>query len=294
MPEKRVAYLTMQDEVDYVTDYHLSYAPMQSLGWEVETVAWRADHDWNQFDAVYICSPWDYPQYIDEFRSVLQRIDSSRAVLLNDKAIVDWNLEKTYLRDVAARGDKIVPSSWYESFDPAAVRGFFAEHACDTVVIKPTIGANAQDAFVLNDPVDDALVAKLARVFKTKRFFVQPFIDNIQAEGEYSLFFFNGDYSHAILKTPKAGDFRVQEEHGAEIRACSPPGALLPVAHDVFSHIDPLPVYGRGDWVRGPDGRFLLMELELIEPSLYLRTDSDAATRFAVAFDQRFQELTGK
>ena len=284
----------MQDEGDYVTDYHLSFAPMRSLGWRVETVAWRSNPDWNQFAAVYICAPWDYPQHCDEFRAVLERIDASAAILFNDKSTVEWNLEKTYLRDVAAGGGDIVPSSWYEFFDAAAVPGFFTAHACDTVVIKPTIGANAQDTFVLNNPVDDALVEHLARVFKSQRFFVQPFIDNIQTEGEYSLFFFNGEYSHAILKTPEAGDFRVQEEHGAAINACTPPETLLRIANEVFARIQPLPLYGRGDWVRGSDGRFLLMELELIEPSLYLRTDRDAATRFAVAFDQRFKELAGK
>lgn len=284
----------MQDPGDYVTDYHLSFAPMHSLGWDVEAVAWRSNPDWNRYDAVYICSPWDYPDHSDEFRTVLQRIDASSAALFNDKSIVDWNLEKTYLRDVAARGGNIVPSSWYESFDPADVPGFFTEHASETVVIKPVIGANAQDTYVLRRPVDDVLVARLEKVFATKRFLVQPFIENIRSEGEFSLFFFNGEYSHAILKTPNAGDFRVQEEHGADIQPCAPHGTLLQVAHDVFSQIDPVPVYGRGDWVRGADGRFMLMELELIEPSLYLRTDRNAASRFAVAFDQRFQEFAGK
>lgn len=294
MRGKKVAYLTLQDESEFVTDYHLSFAPMRSLGWSVETVAWRSNPDWNRFDAVYLCAPWDYPQHSDEFRAVVERIDASSAILFNDKSIVDWNLEKTYLRDVAARGSDIVPSSWYESFDATAVPGFFTEHACTTVVIKPTISANAQDTFVLNDPVDDALLSRLASVFKSKRFLVQPFIDSVQTEGEYSLFYFGGVYSHAILKTPKAGDFRVQEEHGSMINACAPPDTLLRVADEVFSRIQPLPVYGRGDWVRGSDGRFLLMELELIEPSLYLRTDRNAASRFAAAFDQRFKELTGK
>ncbi len=82
-------------------------------------------------------------------------------------------------------------------------------------------------------------------------FFVQPFIEAIQSEGEYSLFFFNGEYSHAILKTPKAGDFRVQEEHGADIEAVQPPEALLDTARELFASIEPLPTYGRGDWVRG-------------------------------------------
>ena len=293
-PNKTVAYLTMADMGDYVTDFHLSVEPMRELGWTVTTVDWHSPRDWHKFDAVYICTPWDYPEHADEFKSVLQRIVDSGAILFNDIAIVRWNLEKTYLRDVESRGDDIVPSRWYEKFDASEVPGFFAEHRCDKVVIKPIVGANAKDTFVLTDPIDDTLLTTLQDTFTGRRFLVQPFISNIQSEGEFSLFFFNGIYSHAIQKTPRLGDFRVQEEHGADIKPVTPPDGLLEVAHKVFSHIQPLPVYGRGDWVRGDDGRFLLMELELIEPSLYLRTHRDAATRFAAAFDQRFEELAGK
>lgn len=284
----------MQDPGDYVTDYHLSFEPMKKLGWDVVTVAWRSGPDWNEFDAIYICTPWDYPAHASEFMEVLAAIDASSAVLYNDLSIARWNLEKTYLRDVEARGDDIVPSTWYDSFDAADVPSYFKEHKVDRVVIKPTIGANAKDTFVLTNPVGVDQLRDLQKTFSGRRFSVQPFIENIQSEGEFSLFFFNGEYSHAIQKIPKAGDFRVQEEHGGDIVAVSPSTDLLEIAHTVFSHIEPLPVYGRGDWVRGPDGRFLLMELELIEPSLYLRTDSGAASRFAAAFNQRFEEFAGK
>ncbi len=284
----------MQDAGDYVTDYHVSFAPMEALGWQVTTVPWRSAPDWDLYDAVYVCTPWDYPQHAEEFLQVLEAIEASRARLCNAISTIRWNLEKTYLRDVAARGDAIVPSSWYDGFDATQVESFFAEHETHKVVLKPTIGANAQDTFVLERPVNDATLELLAKTFHGRRFFVQPFIDNVTAEGEFSLFFFNGVYSHAILKTPQAGDFRVQEEHGGVITACDPPQTLRDTAQQVFSHLSPMPVYGRGDWVRGADGDFLLMELELIEPSLYLRTDRGAASRFAVAIDQWFEELTGK
>ncbi len=288
---KKIAYLTMEDMGDFVTDFHLSFEPIAKLGWKVETVAWRSDVDWNVFDAVYICTPWDYPEYLPQFLDVLANIESSRALLINDLALVNWTLEKTYLRDVEKRGSDIVPSTWYDNFESADPVDFFAGHRTNKVVIKPTVGANAKDMFVLSDPVDEELLQILRQTFSERAFFIQPFIEAIQTEGEYSLFFLNGEYSHAILKTPKAGDFRVQEEHGADISAVQPPKALLETAHALFSTIEPLPTYGRGDWVRRSDGRYLLMELELIEPSLYLRTDSGAATRFAVALDQRFQEF---
>jgi glutathione synthase/RimK-type ligase-like ATP-grasp enzyme len=291
---KKVAYLTMEDMGDFVTDFHLSVAPMAALGWQVETVPWRSRVDWDEFDAVYICTPWDYPDYLPQFLDVLVRIESSQALLVNDLSLVHWTMEKTYLRDIELRGGDIVPSTWYEGFEAVNPAGFFAEHETGKVVIKPIVGANARDTFVLEDPVDDVTLQMLRQVYAGRAFLVQPFIEAIQSEGEYSLFFFNGSYSHAILKTPKDGDFRVQEEHGADIVAVQAPEALLDTAQELFGSIEPLPVYGRGDWVRGPDGRYLLMELELIEPSLYLRTDSGAAARFARAFDETFQKFAGK
>jgi hypothetical protein len=119
---------------------------------------------------------------------------------------------------------------------------------------------------------------------------VQPFIENIQRESEYSLFFFAGDHSHAILKSPEGGDFRVQEEHGADIVSFVPEAALIKVARRVIEKVAPQPVYVRADFVRGSDGRFLVMELELIEPSLYFRTDVGAADRFASAFNKYFHD----
>ncbi|MBT8109403.1 MAG: hypothetical protein KJO27_01640 [Gammaproteobacteria bacterium] len=291
---KRVAYLTMQDMGDFVTDFHLSVEPMAALDWQVETVPWRSNRDWNEFDAVYICTPWDYPDYLPQFLGVLASIESSQALLINDLSLVHWTMEKTYLRDIELRGGVIVPSTWYEDFESVNPANFFAEHDTGKVVIKPTVGANAKDTFVLADAVDEDTLQMLGQVYSGRAFFVQPFIEAIQSEGEYSLFFFNGEYSHAILKTPKAGDFRVQEEHGADIKAVKPSKGLLDTAHELFASIEPLPTYGRGDWVRGADGRYLLMELELIEPSLYLRTDSGAAARFARAFDERFQKFAGK
>ncbi len=288
---KRVAYLTMEDAGDFVTDYHLSVEPMAALGWQVETVAWRSAPDWDAYDAVYICTPWDYPEHLAEFLDVLATIDASSALLINDQALVHWTLEKTYLRDIEERGGRIVPSAWFDDFDPADIAGFFSNHVTDKVVIKPTVGANAKDTFVLTDPVPPSLSEMLRSTFAGRAFFVQPFIENVQSEGEFSLFFFNGEYSHAILKTPERGDFRVQEEHGSAINTVQPPAELRRIAADLFAAIEPRPVYGRGDWVRGPDDDYLLMELELIEPSLYLRTDSGAAARFAAAFDQRFQEF---
>lgn len=287
----RCAYLTMDDMGDYVTDADLSIPPMADLGWEVEMVSWRAaDVDWHTYDAVYIASPWDYPDAPDEFMAVLERIDASSALLVNDIELVRWSLVKTYLRDLEVAGAAIVPSLWFEHFDATELEQCFATHGTDKIVIKPQVGANAAHTYVLQQPVSDATVRELRQIFGRRAHFVQPFIGNIQTEGEFSLLFFADEYSHAILKSPKAGDFRTQEEHGSDIKTITAEAELVETARRVLALVSPQPVYVRADFVRDASGKFLLMELELIEPSMYLRTDDVAAGRFARAFDAHVRQ----
>ncbi|MBT8075823.1 MAG: hypothetical protein KJN61_05090, partial [Gammaproteobacteria bacterium] len=130
-----------------------------------------------------------------------------------------------------------------------------------------------------------ATLHKLEAVFAERAFMVQPFIENIRSEGEFSLFYIDGELSHAIQKIPKSGDFRVQEEHGASIVRVKPGENLRAVADAVLRLVEPAPVYARVDFVRATGDQFLLMELELIEPSMYLRMDESAARRFASALN---------
>ena len=284
---KRCAYLVMDDPGDYVTDYHLSFDAMAELGWQVDCVPWRnPSHDWSQYDAVYICTPWDYPENPGLFLETLDAIEASTAELINPLALVRWSLAKTYLRDLAERGGSVVPSLWFDRFDPGEVSSWFEDFDSDRVVIKPQVGTNSQHQFVLRMPISDDVMSEVQRVYNGRPFFVQPFIANVQSEGEYSLFFLGGEYSHATLRVPKPGDFRSQEEHGAEVLTITADEEQIVAAERLLSLVDPEPTYARVDLVRDDDGAYRLMELEMVEPSLYLRTDEDSPMRFARAFDR--------
>jgi glutathione synthase/RimK-type ligase-like ATP-grasp enzyme len=280
---KRCAYLTMDDISNFVSDADLSFVPMVELGWRVDMVPWRRDVDWNDYDLVYICTPWDYQNDVDGFLDVLATVERSSARLCNSLQLVRWNLQKTYLQELESRGADIVPSRFFDSFDARRVEACFDAHGTGRIVLKPVVGANSDNIFVVTGPVRDDVADELRDVFAKRPFFVQPFMDSVQGEGEYSLFFFGGEYSHAILKKPKQGDFRTQEEHGADILSVEAPEALIETARNVLGVVNPQPVYVRADFVRGEGERFLLMELELIEPALYFRTDPGSASRFALA-----------
>jgi hypothetical protein len=277
------------DSLDgYVSDDELAIAPLAELGWDVETVSWRDPNaNWDCFEAVIVRTTWDYQKYPSEFIAALRAIDRSAARLENSLSVIEWNLDKRYLRALEAAGAYVVPTVWAEKAPDARVFNTWQESLRSReLVIKPTVSATAADTFRLDrfDPL-------LSKVFATRAFMVQPFLEAIVSEGEYSLFFFCGGYSHAIVKAPKPGDFRVQEEHGGIIEPAAPSDELLRTARTIMNLIAPVPLYGRVDLVRDAEGRFMLMELELIEPSLYLRMDPRSPRMFAAKFHERMNEL---
>ena len=270
----------------YVSDDEHVCEPLRKLGWKVKTVSWRrTDVDWSAFEAVVIRTTWDYHWHPEAFLAALEQIDRSPARLENRLDLVRWNMNKTYLRDLEARDLPTVPTVWGRGFPAGRLPALFAELDASEIVVKPAVGAGADDTFRLAPGTDDATLVALERAFGERAYMAQPFVQSVIEEGEFSLFFFGGAYSHTILKTPKPRDFRVQEEHGGIIRAAAPEPALRALAEDVMEAIAPRPLQARVDLVRMETNRFALMELELIEPSLYFRMDVASPARFARAFN---------
>lgn len=265
----------------YVFDDDLAIEPLQKLGWEVSTISWRDKTvDWSDFQSVIIRTTWDYQKFPNEFLQTLKEI-SSKTQLENLLEIVEWNLSKIYLRELEEKGIKIVPTVWGEKTptetDFNSWLGYFQT---DEIIIKPIISATAQDTYRLKEFRSD-----LTKIFAEKEFMVQPFMPNIVTEGEYSLFYFGEKYSHTICKSPKNEDFRVQEEHGGIITAVQPTNQMLETAEKILQLIPEKTLYARVDLVRDNKDDFCLMELELIEPALYLRMDENAPKFFAETID---------
>ncbi|ANO52007.1 ATP-grasp domain-containing protein [Woeseia oceani] len=292
---RRCAFLTMDNTEGWSIDADLAIAPLQAKGWRVEVLPWRSERDdWASFDGVYVGTPWDYPDDPQTFLQALQRIEASGTVLANPLSLLRWNLAKTYLRDLESRGVAIVPTEWLDTLTEPLLNGLHDKLDSERIVIKPVISTNASNTFLLEREISPEIRAILLDTFAARPCMAQPFVAAIQSEGEYSLFYIGGEMSHAIRKVPKPADFRVQEEHGARILAVDVEPALQQTADQLMQLIKPMPLYARADFVRAADGRFLLMELELIEPSLYLRMVDAAPERFAVAFDHYVQSRSEK
>jgi len=282
---KKCAILTM-DKLDDFIDYDkMLDKPMAELGWQAFHISWREKNvDWSLFDAVIIRSTWDYQDDAELFMQALAEIEQSGAVLLNSLAIAQWNVNKNYLREVEQKGAIIIPTIWLEVFDFDLVAGYFDYFNTQQIIIKPTISANSDNTFWLKKESYEQDKRSLQESLTNRQLMVQPFIPAIIEEGEYSLFYFADQYSHCILKTPKSGDFRVQEEHGGILQSIKPNQNLLTAASKALETIPEKVLYARVDLVEH-EGAYKLMEIELIEPSLYFNLDESAASRFVCAFN---------
>jgi len=274
----------MDDLEGFVSDDELTIGHLHDLGWTVEMASWHKAYNWSQFDVVVIRTTWDYQNDPNAFLAVLESIDRSGARLENSLELVRWNMQKTYLRDIDAKGVSIVPTLWEEgALDKTKLSSFFDQLDAEEIIIKPIIGANADHTFHLPRSQNNAKMAVLEEIFRRRAYMVQPFMPRIVEEGEFSLIYFGGMHSHTILKTPKTNDFRVQEEHGGNIRSVIAEPELLDSGQQVIDSLPQTPLYARADFVRTEQSQFALMELELIEPALYFRMDADSPMRFAHA-----------
>lgn len=285
---KKCAFLTLEEWGDFVIDDEHAVQPMAELGWQVSTIPWRQTAiPWKDFDAVVIRSTWDYWNDIPGFLDVLAFIDS-QTELANPMPLVHWNLAKTYMQDLEKNGVAIVPTLWPGKPRVSHLEECFEHLGLDELVIKPVIGANGDDTYRISRSDTPDRLEQIVEHFRCKDAMVQPFMPHILSEGEYSLFYFNGELSHTILKTPAESEFRSQEEHGSEIRPVQPEDLLMQSGKLAIENISPGPLYARVDFVRDERGGFRVMEMELIEPSMYLRMDDAAPMRFAKAIDAWF------
>jgi glutathione synthase/RimK-type ligase-like ATP-grasp enzyme len=286
----RIALLTLEDRTGYVIDDELAITELRNRGIDTSEIPWSdTSVDWSAFNLVIVRTTWDYHHRPAEFLDALARIEASGTTLENPLALITWNLDKRYQRDLEARGVPIVPSVWSEGGTAADFAALFAQLGCDEIVVKPVVSANALDTFRLRAPLNVTKLDELVRTFADRVWLAQPFVHTITTEGELSIFYFGGAFSHAVRKVPKSGDFRVQEEHGGSITSVSLDAEIRAVADAVIRAVTPAPFQARVDLVKLADGSLALIELEMIEPSLYFRMDAHAPGRFADAVEAVLQ-----
>ena len=258
-------------------------AALGRLGLSSVRVDWaNPDIDWSKFHCAVFRTTWDYFDRFAEFTPWLDRVETQTR-LLNLPSTVRWNMDKHYLADLAAKDISIVESTFLEAGGEADLSQILARTGWSNAIVKPCISGGARHTYRLNPDNAESVGATIRPLLAKEAFIVQPFQDDILETGEDTLMVFQGKFSHAIRKTAKAGDFRVQDDFGGTVHDYKATLEQIELAERAFAVCRPLPLYGRVDMVRDNRGRNAIMELELIEPELWLRKHPQSATAFAEA-----------
>jgi glutathione synthase/RimK-type ligase-like ATP-grasp enzyme len=289
---KHCAFLTYDRRPEPTDDDRLAIPHLERLGWSVEALSWRAaPARARDFDVIVIRSTWDYHHHVNEFLEALSQIEDAGVAVLNPFSLVRWNVRKTYLRDFASSGIPTVPTVYRDRMSAGELATLFDEVHADDIVAKPLVSASAFGTMRIDRRASADQIRAAEALFADRPFMAQAVVRSVLDEGEYSLIYLGGSFSHAVHKTPKPGDFRVQEEHGGENRPVNPEASLVALGDAVLATLSEPPLYARVDIVRANDlGDWWLMELELVEPALYLALGDGAAERFARAVDARVRE----
>ena len=279
---KRIALATSAEQAElHPHDFPLVDA-LRAAGLDPVAEVWTDPAvDWSGYDAVLLRSVWDYHQRYDEFTEWLALVDKAGVPVFNESGLVRWNGDKRYLLELRERGVAIVPSQIAAG---ACLREVVAGLDGQEVVVKPTIGAGATNTIrgVAGSAELDQAIDELPDTV----YLVQPFQPEVQTDGEWSMVFIDGEFSHAVVQRPVAGDYRVQLMFGGVATPSTPSADVLDSARAVLTTAGSTPLYARVDGLV-VNGRFLLMELELIEPYLFFPQSPEAVGKLADAVAAR-------
>jgi len=279
----RVALATYANLPGLNDDDRLLIPALDALGLSAAPAVWDApDVRWDEFRAVMVRSCWDYHHRLEEFLAWVDRLERAGVPLWNPPAVLRWNSHKGYLRDLEACGVPIVPTRWLARGQAVDLARLLRQEAWRSAVVKPAVSASAFGTWATGSDGGSTDQARLNELVDAGDVMIQPLVDEVRDTGEWSILFYGGRFSHAVLKRPAAGDYRVQWEFGGSAVSATPPPHLIAAAERVLAAAPGDLLYARVDGVER-NGQLVLMELELIEPHLFLGWDAGAPARLAAA-----------
>jgi hypothetical protein len=258
-------------------------APLRRAGVQVEAPSWAGADDLAGYDLVLPLLVWGYHRAGRQWQEQVRRWEEAGVRLRNPASVLRWNADKLYLGTLAERGAPVAPTRFVERLSQAALAEAAVAFGSDRLVAKPQVSASAWQTIRWSpgSPIEDGPAGPAM---------IQPFLPDIAKGGEISLIWLGGRFSHAIRKRPQPGDFRVQPEYDGIITPHQPSADERAAAEAILAAVEERLFYARIDLVRGLDGRPVLMELELVEPDLYLDYAEDCGEAWAEAVGR---ELAG-
>lgn len=243
------------------------------------------DFNWNSTKYVLFRTTWDYFDRYDVFSKWLQTV-SEQTILLNSEKIINWNIDKHYLIDLKTKGVHICETYFIEKGTTTTLKDLHKKLGWQNTVLKPCISGAARHTYKLETSNLEEHEAVFQELLTKEALMLQPFQKNIVTKGEYSFIVINGHYSHAVLKIAKPGDFRVQDDFGGTVHIHKATKDQIVFAEKAVQACPELPIYARVDVIIDNTNKLAISELELIEPELWFRNNSSAATLLAKAITQ--------
>lgn len=254
---------------------------LREQGLSVKRLAWDdPEQDWSRVRGAMLRSTWDYSQRSDEFEAWLDKA-GQQTLLFNRYDLLRWNMDKHYLRDLAEQEVAIVPSVFVAKGQQMDLLALAQRFGWNEVIIKPVVSAAARDTLRLDLQQPQVAQQALNAASARDATIVQPFLPSVLLQGELSLIVIGGEVCHAVRKTPRPGDFCVQDDHGGQVMPYIANAEEIAFAEQAVAACPVLPLYARVDVLRDQQGRLRLLELELIEPELFFRFNPLAAASLA-------------
>ncbi len=256
---------------------------LEAKGLNVHRTNWdNPDFDFTTTKYVLFRAIWDYFDRFPEFSKWLGEV-TQKTKLINPAEQIVWNMDKHYLRDLENAGVNIVKTDFIEIGDTRSLLQVVSDSGWGHVILKPAVSGGARHTYKIKPGESDQHETVFKELIAEEAMLIQPFINSIMDKGEVSFMVFGGKYSHAVLKKAKAGDFRVQDDHGGTVHDYEASAQEIEFVQHVVSKCKIVPIYGRVDVAWDNEGNLALVELEIIEPELWFRKSEESPKMFAEA-----------
>nr|WP_298998934.1 hypothetical protein [uncultured Allomuricauda sp.] len=281
-PDKDNIYVS-----NVILEDQLIIKALEKIGLSVTRKAWDdPEFDWESSQFALFRATWDYFDRFDEFFDWFQKT-KKKTQFINSGPLIQWNIDKHYLRNLASKGINIPKTLFIEKASKLTLEEAIQQAKEQFVsrsrefILKPCIAGAARHTYRFEADKADELEPIFQKLIAEEAMMLQEFQKNIVSEGEMSLVLFDGAYSHAVLKIAKPGDFRVQDDYGGSVHEYQPSFEEIEFAKKVVEACPELPTYARVDIFRDNDGNWALAELEIFEPELWFRNKTEAAVVLA-------------
>jgi len=263
---------------------------LELKGFKVNRINWdNPDFDWSQTKSVLFRTTWDYFDRFAEFSEWLKMVEQ-KTLLINSKELIYWNIDKIYLSELNQKGIRIPPTIFVDQGATETLQDLILKSGWEECVLKPLIAGAARHTYrvSLNDYLN--IVPIFDELIENEAMMLQEFQKQIETKGEIALIYFGKEFSHAILKKAKAGDFRVQDDFGGTIHDYVANEEEITFGLNAILACPELPAYVRVDVIWNNEDKLCVSEIEMIEPELWLRKNKDAAGKLADEIEKKLNK----